>query len=191
MAVKQGPTSPSLSLSPNLKCSTCNMNLGEKTEQHAPWYLRPGQTVNHCDGSPCAFGAKQLGPHHTLTPWPTCWKCRQPLGCPKCVSCTRDEVFCEACLAWGTRDAFLAHGPVSNDPNQLRKRLGRMAPQADAYPQAWISRLMSSEAQFYEALGHISGEHINARRMLDVFSAAVPERYADTILRQWRERQAS
>jgi hypothetical protein len=83
----------------------------------------------------------------------------------------------------------LHHGTVSNDANQLHKRRGQKAPQAEEYPQHWIPPYVHSEAPFYESLEHKSGEHANTRRMLDVFSAAVPERYADTILKNWQEKE--
>ena len=176
---------------PDLRCQACNADLGDDKDGHTPWRLKPGQAIHHCDGSPCAFGAKQIRPHHTLNPWPNCWKCRQPLGCPKCVTGTADQVFCEGCLVWGTLDAFLLHGPIPNSPMLLHKRLGRRAPQADEYPSAWARQYTQSERDFYEQLDHPSANTDEARRMLDVFSATVPERYAESILKAWESKQAS
>ena len=171
----------SFSTRSDLQCGNCTANLAD-----FGWRLKPGQAVHHCDGSPCAYGAKQLPPHHTLAPWPNCWKCRQPLGCPKCVTNTQTEIFCESCFAWGTRAAFLHHGPVPNDPQVLRKRLGRHAPQAEDYPHAWLASYAHGETDFYQDLGQPVNEQ--GRKMLDVFSAVIPERYAASILRAWEEK---
>ena len=185
MGIKQ-ERNDNLSVSPNLKCAECNLNMGEATEKHGPWRLREGQAVHHCDGSTVAFGARSIGPHHTLTPWPNCWRCNKSLGCAKCVSCTITELLCESCLAWGTREALMQHGPITNDSNQLRKRLGKRAPEVKDYPHRWMAPYAHSEGLFYESLELPHADTDHARRMTDVFSAAIPERYASIILQRWQ-----
>jgi len=185
MAKKISKDGPLASASP-LTCNDCGENLGIATDKHGAWRLKDGQSVHHCDGSTVAFGAKNIGPHHTLTPWPPCWRCQQPLGCPKCVSCTPDEVLCEACLVWGTLAAFLQHGPITNDLHQLRKRGGKRAPTVEDYPPLMRAQYAATEDRVFESLALSPADTNHARQMMDVFSAAIPERYAAAILQRWQ-----
>ena len=173
----------------SLKCSTCNLNLGEDGLKNDRWRLKAGQAIHHCDGSTVAFGAVDRGAHHTLHPWPNCWRCHLSLGCPKCVTANALEVLCERCLVWGTREAFLHHGPIANDPNQVRKRGGRKAPEVLAYPDAWLVPFTHGEMQFETSETSSAKGVAHGTRLLDVFSAAIPERYAAAILHQWAEKQ--
>jgi hypothetical protein len=57
--------------------------------------------------------------------WGLCWRCQKGLGCQICTSATAVEILCRRCAVWGTREAFLLHGPLE-----------RGAPFAD-YPEPW------------------------------------------------------
>lgn len=188
MAVRNRGELSSVSANPSLKCPECNANLGEKTDEHGAWHLRNAhQKIAHCDGSPCAYGAKEKAPHHTMFQWPDCWKCGLPLGCPKCSADVTTELLCEACLAWGTADALLQHGPISNDPAQLRKRAGKRAPTLAEYPPRWRTAYLADERPFFQDLDEMAGKTEHAKRMVDAFSSAIPERYAEIILRLWEQ----
>lgn len=94
-----------------------------------------------CPGTSTAYGRKLLfcrDPHEPgKYTWGTCWKCTRPLGCSTCTTANSLEVLCEYCAAWGTEAAFHHHGPLVNDPPQLRKRHGIVAPQFKDYPEEW------------------------------------------------------
>jgi hypothetical protein len=44
--------------------------------------------------------------------WGNCWNCGLPLGCSICTTSTEAEILCTRCALWGTKAAFLQHGPL-------------------------------------------------------------------------------
>jgi hypothetical protein len=76
--------------------------------------------------------------------YPDCWRCGESLGCDQCGGVIT-EVLCVRCVAWGTLDALLEHGPILNTPAMVAKRRGRSAPQIQHYPVAWASAYRSME----------------------------------------------
>jgi hypothetical protein len=121
-------------------CQTC----GEDMTDYG-WTKGP---VLHCTGSDVAWGFRMLKDrngnpspeHHWKTLWPPCWSCLKPLGCGLCTTTTATEILCRRCVVWGTVEALLEHGPISNDPFGLARRGGKIAPSLSAYPASWRER---------------------------------------------------
>lgn len=92
--------------------------------------------VYHCENPAAAF-ARFREPHHN--PWGllgNCWRCRQPLGCPRCcaavwhggrVALATDETWCGKCGVWQDSSALLRQGIVRG------MRLAN-------HPTEWVSR---------------------------------------------------
>lgn len=106
-----------------------------------------GQPARLCIGSTHA-----VAQHSSTAPWPACWKCRMLLGCPKCGAGTAQEVLCKRCMVWGTLEALIHQGPVTNTPQQVAKRNGRHAPGIAEYPQEWRRAYAAAETAFDDAL---------------------------------------
>ena len=62
--------------------------------------------------------------------WGECWKCHAVLGCTTCTTGNGREVLCKRCGAWGTKEAFQAHGPI------VSMRYGQPA-RFGEYPPDW------------------------------------------------------
>jgi hypothetical protein len=112
-------------------CIDCGRDLSQ---------FREGSDVRHCAGISYAFGARKWGePHHCIVLHQRCWLCHEPLGCLLC-SGIEAELLCENIrhhgdlgAVWGTKAAFLEHGPLPQQPKQNKAR-----PQAVAdYPPEW------------------------------------------------------
>ena len=65
--------------------------------------------------------------------WEKCWKCWQPMGCPRCVY----HPICTRCLVITDHDYFVEMGPLSNDRMSIERRGGRRGPPLSIYPQSW------------------------------------------------------
>ena len=76
-----------------------------------------------------------------------CWKCglRRPVVA-KPVE--REEAICTTCLVWLFPEGLLTHGPLSNRPNALTRRGGRLAPPLRAYPIEWQRLYVASHPEF-------------------------------------------
>lgn len=128
-------------------CVDCGGDLSE---------FREGMEVRHCAGISYAFGARKWGePHHCIELHPRCWLCHEPLGCRLC-SGIAGELLCENLKAhnglgavWGTKAAFLEHGPL------IRQRHGRRQTLED-YPRQW-----AMEYEPLETTGKISAAYLN------------------------------
>lgn len=114
------------------------------------------------------------------------------MGCRKCAASVAEESLCESCLAWTTKEALLHHGPLGNDARQVAKRLGAHAPALGEYPTEWKYAYARSERSFLAELIEGSAALTEkgrgaVRQLLDVFSDAVPLRYAEEIMGRWAE----
>ena len=79
----------------------------------------------------------------------------------------------------------MLHGPLVPDKRQHR---GHQPPTLNAYPQEWVEAYRRSEPEFLETLCvHTSGRAAT-ERTLDIFSAVLPLRYAERVLRAWEQR---
>jgi len=123
-------------------CPDCGQGMDDATSR-VFW----SGTVVHCHGSSTAFrapGRVLENPHHGHVLYAECWKCRGSLGCDTCNG-PLDDVLCTKCVAWGTPEAFAAHGACENSPEMVRRRGGRRAPQYANYPvqfrQAWNAQM--------------------------------------------------
>jgi len=110
-------------------CPTCQESL-------PPWPI--GQAVVHCDGRSAAFTRVQWKNriHHGHRENPPCWHCGAPLGCDKCTG-PITETLCTHCVAWATREAFLAHGPILDTEVMRHRRGGSRAMTLAEYPAEW------------------------------------------------------
>jgi hypothetical protein len=90
-----------------------------------------------CLGTRIAYGRNRdrcKEPHEVGISWGNCHRCNRPLGCSVCVTSNEREVLCEPCGMWGTKAAFLHHGPVEYKP----AKHGRWKPALfAAYPENW------------------------------------------------------
>jgi hypothetical protein len=75
---------------------------------------------------------------------------------------------------------LLAHGPITNDVNQLRKRREAGAGLPD-YPLAWRAAYANSEENSTPPRSNRSGQ-ISPRAACSTCLTAIPESYAQTIL---------
>lgn len=128
----------------------------------------------------------------TLVIWPSCWSCFQPLGCKKCSASAVDAVFCKKCLVWGTREALLQHGPINNDPAQLRLRRGRVAPELDAYPPDWVAAYKRDEQTFQGVIEAGAPQSDRARlippKILDAIRRGEPLPYEGLVVQVLTQR---
>jgi len=122
-------------------CGTCH-------ERMPPtWWnsSREPPDVVHCEGSPVGWQTRgRENPHHGRSRYPDCWHCGYSLGCDQCGGVIT-EVLCVKCVVWGTKDAFLHHGPILNTPPMMAKRGGKRAPQTAEYPASWASAYRSQD----------------------------------------------
>lgn len=145
-----------------------------------------------CEGSRVAFGRHDLGAHTTKKPWPACWKCHAPLGCPKCTASHAQELLCEFCIVWATKEALLRHGPIANTPAMIRLRGNRVAPPLTAYPTDWQIAYKRSGPDFVadvEARAPLTPDGIRASlEMVKRMSNGLPMPLEDLVMEILHER---
>lgn len=126
-------------------CLECNVDAGKiEPGEKSPGVWRGNATVYHCEAKTHVFGARYWGEaHHYNSIHGNCWKCGRSLGCGLCCGIEK-EVLCQNFrehgglgAVWGTKRAFLEHGPM------VLQRHGPRQTLAD-YPREW--------AQEYEPL---------------------------------------
>ena len=125
--------------------------------------------------------------HHTLNPWPYCWKCNKSLGCAKCVPNAITDVACEVCMVWGTLPALLLHGPLVNNKNQLWLRHGKQAPPLSHYPPHWQARYRRDEEEFQQGLMtplSAEGKGIMGK-VMDILKKGESVPYENIIIKAW------
>jgi len=131
-------SSSSLGQSNDVRCPVCNDNLSIQDGRPVHWWTycaRPPTPV-HCVGSQVAWPGRSAPiPHHGRRAY-RCWRCRESLGCDQCAGSVT-EVLCDACLVWGTVEAFAQHGAITNHRISVEKRGNRLAPQYADYPPRW------------------------------------------------------
>jgi len=93
-------------------CSVCNKNLANSHDPDmgsgGAWPV--GARVYHCENPTGAFPQMKTAHHTRLAPYSDCWRCRRPLGCPRCLGPDTDAIWCWACGVWQSSRALGRNG---------------------------------------------------------------------------------